>query len=606
MNKIAKYIFCTATLLSILSSCKDDNENIAPSFSLDTEEITFEDPNGGTASIGVTSNVNWQVSSDATWLSFTPGNGDGSATIEVKADSSIQASLRTANIQFMTQGAGMKTIKVSQFGYNKEIVLGQDSIELSSSAQADKRYFDVTITANVNFQVELDETSKEWIEYDEDQEFVLDYGERPRTGKLRFTWQNNIEEQQRVGYITFRPVQEEGETAAEPVTLKVIQESAPVMEDNASGDSIAVVSIYQAMNGLFMWDTSESMRNWTNVTLWKSSDKIDGEKIPTEMVGRVRSATFMYFDTKGTIPYQVRQLRYAESLTFYSNVNRDTRDIELGDDICALMNDEHSYLKYLNLGAYGINKLPANFKSSKLETLDLSSNNFTADGNLSQMITQDNFPNLKALRLNNLRTVSTLKDLNDQSKTDPGFRLQTGFGFTSESSQTVDANFFRQLLRWNTLEELGLSLSLMEGYLPSDDEVRQLGIENYTENDFTNLPDTITDGKTFLLEHNIPKVWPKMKVFSCNLSFLTGPLPNWLLYHPYLDNWNPYSMIFPQEESGKNTQGVSVGFNGESPISMSNYSNLTEDLGYADWVQKNSYYSVYPKRNPNYGKEDEQ
>lgn len=603
MNKIAKYIFCATALLGAFSSCKDENENVAPSFSLDAEEITFNDPNGGTELLGITSDATWQASTEATWLNFAPGNGNGSATVEVKADSSILASLRTAQIQFMVQGVGMKTIKVSQFGYNKEIVLEKDEIELPSSGTLEERYFDVTITANVNFQVELDEVSREWIEYDNDQEFVLDYGERPRTGKVRFTWKNNIEEEERVSFITFSPVQKEGENEAQPVTLKLVQASAPVMEDNRSGDSIAVVAIYQAMNGIFPWDASENMRNWSNVTLWKSTDKIDGEKIPAEMVGRVRSATFMYFDTKESIPYQVRQLRYAESLTFFSNVNRDLRDIELGDDICALMNSEQSYLKYLNLSAYGLTKLPDNFRSDKLEVLDLSSNNFKADGNLSRVITRANFPNLKSLQMNNLRTVSSLKDLKDMNKTDVGYRLHTGFGFTGESDQTVDNNFFRTLLGWDTLESLGLSLSLIEGYLPSDEEVRtQLNLPAYTDEDFEALKDTISvEGKALLIGNQVPKVWPKMKYFSCNLSFLNGPLPSWLLYHPYLDYWNPYSMIYPQEEGGKNTKGDAVGFNGEAPTSMSNYSNLTEALGYAPWIQQNSYYKVYPKKDPNYG-----
>lgn len=602
MNKIVKYILCATALLGAFSSCKDENENVAPSFSLNAEEITFEDPNGGTELIEVTSDATWQASTEATWLNFTPGNGNGSATIEVKADSSILASVRTANIQFMVQGIGMKTVKVSQFGYNKEIVLEKDSIELPNSGKQEDRYFDVTITANVNFQVELDEVSQEWIEYDNDQEFVLDYGERPRTGKVRFTWKNNIEEEKRVSYITFVPVQQEGETEIQPVTLKLIQESAPVMEDNRSGDSIAVISIFQAMNGIFLWDTSENMRNWSNVTLWKSTDKIDGQKIPAEMVGRVRSATFMYFDTKDTIPYQVRQLRYAESLTFFSNVNRDLRDIELGEDICALMNGENSYLKYLNLGAFGLCKLPENFRSDKLEVLDLSSNNFKADGNLAKIITKTNFPNLKSLQLNNQRTVSSLKDLKDMNRPNPGYRLHTSFGFTGESDQTVDNTFFKELLKWDTLEELGLSLSLIEGYLPSDEDIRtQLSIPAYTDADFNELPDTITDGKNFLIEKQIPKVWPKMKAFSCNLSFLSGALPNWLLYHPYLDYWDPYSMIFPQEEGGKNTKGETVGFSGKEPKSMNDYSNLTEDLGYENWVQSNSYYKVYPKKNPNYG-----
>lgn len=160
-----------------------------------------------------------------------------------------------------------------------------------------------------------------------------------------------------------------------------------------------------------------------------------------------------------------------------------------------------------------------------------------------------------------------------------------------------------ELMKWSTLEQLQLSLSLMEGYLPSDEEVRALGLPAYTDADFADgqVSDTIQGGKEFLTTHQIPKVWPKMKSFSCNLSFLSGPLPGWLLYHPYFDFWNPYSLIFPQEEKGKNTQGQTVGFAGTEPKSLDDYSNLTPALGYADWIQSSSYYSVYPLKDPNHG-----
>lgn len=82
-----------------------------------------------------------------------------------------------------------------------------------------------------------------------------------------------------------------------------------------------------------------------------------------------------------------------------------------------------------------------------------------------------------------------------------------------------------------------------------------------------------------------------MKSLSLNLSFLTGKLPKWLLYHPYLAYWNPYSMIFQQELSAINSNGDKVGFNNE-PTSLSNYSNT----GYTE----GSYYEVYPGRKPDY------
>ena len=70
--------------------------------------------------------------------------------------------------------------------------------------------------------------------------------------------------------------------------------------------------------------------------------------------------------------------------------------------------------------------------------------------------------------------------------------------------------------------------------------------------------DTIEDAKTYLI--GAPKVWPRMKKLSLNLNFLNGKLPDWILYHPYLSFWDPFTMIFQQELSttsskAKNTKG---------------------------------------------------
>jgi hypothetical protein len=57
-------------------------------------------------------------------------------------------------------------------------------------------------------------------------------------------------------------------------------------------------------------------------------------------------------------------------------------------------------------------------------------------------------------------------------------------------------------------------------------------------------------------------------------------LPEWILKHPNLDLWAPYSLVFQQE--GKNREGANAGFDNE-PTSL------------------DAYYKLYPnkKYNPN-------
>jgi hypothetical protein len=66
----------------------------------------------------------------------------------------------------------------------------------------------------------------------------------------------------------------------------------------------------------------------------------------------------------------------------------------------------------------------------------------------------------------------------------------------------------------------------------------------------------------------LPKVLPNTDFFAINFNRLTGELPDWLLYHPKLDIWYPYSLVFSQE--GKTKDGQNAGFSNE-PVSLDYY-----------------------------------
>jgi hypothetical protein len=67
------------------------------------------------------------------------------------------------------------------------------------------------------------------------------------------------------------------------------------------------------------------------------------------------------------------------------------------------------------------------------------------------------------------------------------------------------------------------------------------------------------------------KVMPTTKMLAFNYNRLTGTLPDWLLYHPALDIWKPYSFIFNQE--GRTKDGTPAGFDNE-PVNMDYYYKL--------------------------------
>mgnify|MGYP000765029997 CR=1 FL=1 len=70
-----------------------------------------------------------------------------------------------------------------------------------------------------------------------------------------------------------------------------------------------------------------------------------------------------------------------------------------------------------------------------------------------------------------------------------------------------------------------------------------------------------------------PKVMPHTKRFAINLNRLTGELPDWLLYHPALDWWSPFQLVFTQE--GKDAKGASAGF-GNEPANLNYYYEFYE------------------------------
>jgi hypothetical protein len=128
-----------------------------------------------------------------------------------------------------------------------------------------------------------------------------------------------------------------------------------------------------------------------------------------------------------------------------------------------------------------------------------------------------------------------------------------------------------RLLLWENLEELRLSNNYIEGPLP-DFIVGRNGVEGYTQEDADKFGgDTLKN----LVNSKIPKILPNMKLLSINLNFFTGNAPDWLLYHPYLLEWYPESLIFMQQDNGIDSNGKVVGFQ-----------NLTNDFEY--------YYNFFP------------
>lgn len=632
MKRFLNIIMVISACMVLAVSCKEE-DNVVSEFSIDKTEIAVG-ADGGSELLEIKGNVKWQGTSESSWLKFSPSNGEGAATCEVLVDSSVVAEPREGVITFMAAGqTTATTVKVMQMGYAKGIFVSEEdrTISLENSAKLEERFFEVTMMANVNFDVRVNNlpdedgtvSDKEWLKYKKETP-NYDYGDRPRLLKLHFDWEINMTEKARTAEVIITP-QETSDTEGDgTIKLVVTQKPAPVITDDRAGDSLALLSIYSSMNGIFTWDASENMRYWKGVELWETTDKYikieaDGTinysaPVPKELIGRLKSVEFIAFETKESLPYQVKYLKTAESITFSGNSNTFLKDIVLGNEICELV--KYGNLRNLAICAYGLVGLPENFTEfgKTLVSLDLSSNNFEVMGKSGstingvkvlgiESITRENFPYLRSLYLNKINRYDTTKDLSAYKGKDDklGFRWTTGYGGDGfpGPSDGYDNTYFKELLQWENLEYLSLSLNMLDGELPSDKDLLDLGIKPYTDVDINNAAnkDTIEDAKKYLI--GAPKVWPRMKKLSLNLNFLTGELPDWILYHPYLSFWDPFTMIFQQELSttsskAKNTKGEVITKFSNEPTNLSNYGGKT------------SYYEMYPKRKPQITDESEE
>lgn len=564
---------------AFITACTDDDDDDqAIAFGLSTEELVFPE-NGGTESVTITAVNTWNINANASWLKITPANGMGSGEFTVSADASVLAEPRTASIRIEASGEMPKTIKLTQMGYQLGVYPPTTDTLIENSALKDKRFFELSVVTNVRFSVEikeaiLDESGNDTGEMGEkakwlsttykEKDLNLDYGQRPVAAKLRFDWNVNVEDQKRAAKIAFKFTDNDGNPQETVVT--VTQKAAPTITDNRAGDSLALLIISERLNVMSPWDGSRNMRYWNGVKLWENTDQ--EVKDNPQMKGRVRSVLFSMFHTEESVPAEVTHLKYVETLEFFSNVNNGLKSIKLGNEVCQL-----EYLKNLRLDAYGLTELPdineLKKLGDKLEVLSLSSNNFNK---IPAVLNKEILPNLKVLKMNANRRRDVVSDLTTLDKDKDGLYL--------DLNSYADKRRFMEILAWE-LDTLQLSNNYIEGELPTDKDLSDSGLfDLYTEEDIKASHNT-GDKKDELPEILVgtPKVMFKTKGFTVNLNYLHGEIPNWILLHPQMADWNSFTFIFTQEDAKSDTKGNLPGF-----------VNIPKDF--------EEYYKLYPNKRP--------
>ena len=658
INKLTWLLVLGAGLMT--ASCSDsDDVDIPGGLAIDKEQIEIA-AEGGSEQLAIAASQNWVANVDEPWLMLTPANGVGSTTATVVVDSTLMNGRRTTDIVFIGDNGQRRTVSVKQFGYGKQIDIKEPTVEIENSDSYDKRAFESLISANVECKIgkieysfEGDMTDAEKAENESEREgwllnskdedkltgtnlgIVLDRKARPRSVKFKFRWEMNVVPAVRVAKVHLVPVKAEDQLVdadgkpIDDVILTVRQKAAPKIEDNRAGDSLSVIMINQKLGSIATFDSSDNMRNWSGVTLWEATD--DFVKTHPEALGRVRSVKFSMFNLKSgeTLPKEVGNLKFLESFSVAANENNQIREVNLGDEICSL-----KYLKNLTVQAYGLTQLPANFVNlgKSLETLNLVSNNFNKLSDITNIVNEKNFPKLRNLILYAQRrtdVVINIASLGEMNASGVYVYNNYPIGLYGKvNAGTADRQALLKLLTWDKLNTLELSYCFLEGELPTDEEMTEAleaagKATRYSKADFsTNKEDyldkLVGDTCKWLLsgrdnpvtckhkdgsvvsEHvypfQVPRVLPNCRQLSLNLNFFTGKVPNWILFHPHLVEWNAPTMIFNQQPKGKNSDGAAVGFSNMTEDSYSyDYYYGTKDPG-SKWEVPGVAYPLYYRK----------
>lgn len=657
MNKLTLGIVLAAGLFT---ACSDkDDVDIPGGLALDKEVIAVA-PQGGTEQIAIAASQDWVANTSEPWLMLSPANGVGSVEGTIKVDSTLSNKLRSTELCFQGANGQSRKLTITQFGYGKQIFLKDPVVEIENSDSYDNRAFESLISANVeckigkieySFEGDLTDAEKAeneseregWLLNSKDEDKLtgtnlgikLDRKYRPRTVNFKFRWAMNVVPAVRVAKVHLVPVKAEDQLVdadgkpIDDVILTVRQKAAPKIEDNRAGDSLSVIMINQKLGSIATFDSSDNMRNWSGVTLWEATD--DFVKAHPEALGRVRSVKFSMFNLKSgeTLPKEVGNLKFLESFSVAANENNQIREVKLGDEICSL-----KYLKNLTVQAYGLTQLPANFVKlgKSLETLNLVSNNFNKLSDITNIVNEKNFPKLRNLILYAQRrtdVVTNIASLGEMNASGVYVYNNYPIGLYGKvNAGTADRQALLKLLTWDKLNTLELSYCFLEGELPTDDEMTEAleaagKATRYSKSDFsTNKKDyldkLVGDTCKWLLsgwdnpvtcKHKdgsvvsedvyplqVPRVLPNCRQLSLNLNFFTGKVPNWILFHPHLVEWNAPTMIFNQQPKGKNSDGAAVGFSNMTEDSYSyDYYYGTSDPG-SKWEVSGVAYPLYYRK----------
>lgn len=538
-------------LFPLLFSCSDEVQPV--DLSLAQGEMLFM-ADGGVQSLQLTADAEWSVSSDCDWCMVNPVTGDGSLVCEVRVDSSYLYADREAHLSFRTSRQS-RMLTVRQFGYGKVIRLTRSEIEVPDFTDYDALYEDIEVQSNIDYDIliEYDDPLRTgWLQVAKLPSTRSSAVPHAATVRLSYALYTDTDKD-RLATVIFRQRDvREGETAAE-TRLTFRQTHAPEIIPSREGDSLALLAVSRMLHAETSWDTSLPMIYWHNVTL-EDITYYNTRTHETVTEPRVTGVQMAMFDSNEGIPFHIRYLDQLRHLSITANANAHLRRINLGEHVTAL-----PHLKTLSLLGYGISQLPESMANMEnLEVLELSGNNLTEIP--IDIITALDRHKLWYVNMANNRKRDVYGRLEEYAS------VRDTLGIHGELPQ--------RLFQLRNVCYIGLSYNYLEGSIPD---------MGYDASAYATLEEKIA--------HN--PVMPQLEQLSVNLNFLTGKLPDWVLYHKNLRCWDPYTLLFNQYEGSRDSNGQKVGFTNE-PVSIEQVCPLWYDDEAEDSPDNDSYTKAHP------------
>lgn len=502
---------------------------MAVGFSLAESELLFA-ADGGVQEVQLMADDVWSVSSDCDWCMVNPVTGEGSVLCEIRVDSSYLYVEREAHVSFRSK-ARSRMLTIRQLGYDKVIRLAREEVEVPDFSD-EGLFEELVVESNVGYDISVeyaDPARTGWLKVSRKSTGASAPASHrnaaiPAKSFIRLDYDMYTQsDADRLATVVFRQRDaKEGETPVES-RLLFRQTRAQEIVPSHEGDSLALLAVSRIMRVGTNWDTSLPMIYWNNVKL-EDITYYNERLHKTVTEPRVTGVNFSMFDTDEGIPYQIRYLDQLRSLSFTANANAHYKRIPLGEHVTTL-----KHLKSLSLMGFGISSLPESMKDmTDLEVLELSGNN----------LLEIPLDIITALDRHHLWYVNLANN-----------RCRDIFGRLDEFADVRDTLGLHgelpvQLFQLKNVSYIGLSYNYLEGGIPD---------MGYDASQYATLEEKIA--------HN--PVMPQLEQLSINLNFLTGTLPDWILYHPNLRCWDPYTLLFNQYEGSRNSYGEKTGFTNE-------------------------------------------